>query len=123
MNFCFLLLIPILVLIVLIFIRLNSTPKEKYRHNIVKRAKASKITTTTDPCKLNEKLITNYQANCDQGTVQGDIFKTKCHGKEKSLHLKECINFEKKDWKNWTILNTNIGLCENKLRCETKSYP
>jgi hypothetical protein len=97
--------------------------QEEYRQKTIKRPKASKIQSTTDPCKHNQSMITNYQASCDEGHVDGEYFKTKCHGKEKSIHLKECTNFKKKDWNNMVILNTNIGLCGDTLRCETKSYP
>jgi hypothetical protein len=120
---CFSFLIVILVLIIIIFIKINTYTQEEYRHNINKRPKPVKMVHQSDPCKSNERLITNYQASCEQGFVDGEHFRTKCFGKEKVLHLKECINFEKKDWNNWTILNTNIGLCGDTLQCETKSYP
>lgn len=118
---CFSFLIVILVFIIIIFIKINT--QEEYRHNIIKRPKPVKMVHQSDPCKNNEKLITNYQTSCEQGLVDGEHLRTKCFGKEKVLHLKECINFQNKDWNNWSILNTNIGLCGDTLRCETKSYP
>lgn len=113
-----------LVLIILIYVKINSSLFEEYRQKTMKRLKATKLQSTTiDPCKNNPSMITNYQSSCDEGHVDGEFLRTKCHGIEKSLLLKECTNFKKKDWKNWTILNTNIGLCGETLRCETKSYP
>lgn len=122
-NLCCLFILIVIVVFTLILLHFKAYTLDKYRHTIIKRPKPVKVVHQSDPCKDNQTLITNYQTSCEQGRVDGKILKTKCFGKEKELTLDDCINFEKKDWNNWSIMNTNIGLCGDTLRCETKSYP